>query len=80
MGLRRIALLLCLCLAAASAQAGTVSGVVHNGTNANKPAADCDVLLIQLMGGMQVVANTKTDAQGAYHFDNPAIGNGPMLI
>ncbi|MBZ5644955.1 MAG: hypothetical protein LAO19_19520 [Acidobacteriia bacterium] len=32
------------------------------------------------MGGMQVVANTKTDAQGAYHFDNPAIGNGPMLI
>ena len=80
MSLRRIALLLCLCLAAATAQAGTVSGVVHNGTNGNKPAGDVDVLLIQLMGGMQVVANTKTDATGAYHFDNPAIGSGPMLI
>jgi hypothetical protein len=79
-GVRRIALLLVLCLAGASAQAGTVSGIVHNGTNGNKPAPGVDVLLIQLMGGMQVVANTKTDAAGAYHFDNPAIGNGPMLI
>lgn len=80
MSLRRISLLLCLCLAASAAQAGTVSGVVHNGTDGNKPAAGVDVLLIQLMGGMQVVANTKTDAQGSYHFDNPAIGTGPMLI
>lgn len=79
-GLRRIALLLCLGLAAATAQAGTVSGVVHNGTDGNKPAAGVDVLLIQLVGGMQVVASTKSDAQGAYHFDNPAIGTGPMLI
>jgi len=80
MGLRRIALLLCLCLAASAAQAGTVTGVVHNGTNGNKIAPGVEVLLIQLMGGMQVVANTKTDAQGTYHFDNPAIGTGPMLI
>jgi len=29
---------------------------------------------------MQVVASTKTDAQGSYRFDNPAIGTGPMLI
>jgi hypothetical protein len=64
----------------AVAQAGTVSGVVHNGTNSNKPAAGVDVLLIQLQGGMQVVANTKSDAQGQYRFDNPAIGQGPMLI
>src|SRR5258708_32246114 len=80
--LRRIALLaaLCLCLGAASAHAGTVSGVIHKGTNGNKPAAGVDVILIQLMGGMQPVANTKTDADGAYHFDNPAIGTGPMLI
>jgi hypothetical protein len=77
---RRILALLCLCLAAATAQAGTVSGTIHNGTNGNKPSAGTDVLLIQLMGGMQVVGNTKTDANGAYHFDNPAIGTGPMLI
>jgi hypothetical protein len=63
-----------------AAQAGTVTGVVHNGTNSNKPTAGVDVLLIQLEGGMQVVANTKTDAQGQYHFDNPNIGTGPMLI
>jgi hypothetical protein len=78
--LRRISLLLCLCLAAGAAQAGTVTGIVHNGTDGNKPASGVDVLLIQLVGGMQVVANTKSDAQGAYHFDNPAIGTGPMLI
>jgi hypothetical protein len=67
-------------LATAAAHAGTVSGVVHNGTNGNKPAPGVDVLLIQLQGGMEVVANTKTDAQGLYHIDNPAIGGGPMLI
>jgi hypothetical protein len=67
-------------VAAATAQAGTVSGVVHNGTNGNKPAAGVDVLLIQLQGGMNVVASTKSDAQGLYHIDNPAIGAGPMLI
>jgi hypothetical protein len=67
-------------IAAAPALAGTVSGVVHNGTNGNKPAAGVDVLLIQLQGGMNVVASTKSDAQGLYHIDNPAIGAGPMLI
>jgi hypothetical protein len=61
-------------------QAGTVSGVVHNGTNSNKTAAGVDVLLIQLQGGMSVVASTKTDADGRFHFDNPGIGQGPMLI
>jgi hypothetical protein len=67
-------------LAAIPAGAGTVTGIVHNGTDGNKVAPNVDVLLIQLMGGMQVVANTKTDAQGAFHFDHPAIGQGPMLI
>src|SRR5579862_116 len=66
-------------LAAAAASAGTVTGVIHNGTN-NKPASGVDVILIQLQGGMQPVANTKTDAQGNYKIDNPAIGQGPMLI
>ncbi len=63
----------------ASASAGTVTGVVHNGTN-GKLAAGVDVYLIQLQGGMQVVANTKTDSQGRYRFDYPAIGQGPMLL
>ena len=65
---------------AARVQAGAASGVVHNGTNSNKPAAGIDVLLIQLQGGMQVVANTKTDSDGRFHFDHPGIGAGPMLI
>jgi hypothetical protein len=64
---------------AAGASAGTVTGVIHNGTS-NKPAAGVEVILIQLQGGMQPVANTKTDAQGKYTLDNPAIGQGPMLI
>ena len=71
--------LLLFFLSAAAGHAGTVTGIVHNGTS-NKPASGIDVLLIQLQGTMQTVANTKTDADGRYHFDNPAIGNGPMLI
>jgi hypothetical protein len=78
--LRQICLVVLVLLAATASRAGTVSGVVHNGTNSNKPAGGVDVLLIQLQGGMQTVASTKTDAQGLYHFDNPAIGAGPMLI
>ena len=65
---------------AAAAAAGTVTGVIHNGTNGNAVAPGVDVILIQLQGGMQPVANTKTDAKGNYKFDNPAIGQGPMLI
>jgi hypothetical protein len=78
--LRQICFALLVLLAAATARAGTVSGVVHNGTNGNKPAAGIDVLLIQLQGGMQVVSSTKTDAEGRYHIDSVAIGAGPMLI
>jgi hypothetical protein len=60
-------------------RAGTVDGIVRNGTT-NKVAAGADVILIQLQGGMQPVAKTKTDAEGHYHFDNPQLGTGPMLI
>jgi hypothetical protein len=61
------------------AHAGTVSGTVSNGTT-GKVAAGVDMILIQLQGGMQPVATTKTDAQGHYSFDNPALGTAPMLI
>jgi len=77
---RLLSVVVLLLLASAAAQAGTVSGVVHNGTNNNKIAPGVDVLLIQLQGGMSVVASTKTDADGRFHFDNPGIGQGPMLI
>lgn len=69
-----------LLVSISAAQAGTVTGVVHNGTNNNKATGGVDVLLIQLQGGMSVVASTKSDADGRYHFDNPGIGQGPMLI
>jgi hypothetical protein len=66
-------------IAASAASAGTVSGTVRNGTT-GKVAAGIDVILIQLQGGMQPVANGKTDSQGHYHFDNPGLGQAPMLI
>lgn len=59
--------------------AGTVTGTVTNGTT-GKPAAGVDVILIQLQGTMKQIATTKTDAEGRYSFDNPALGAGPMLI
>jgi len=64
---------------ASAANAGTVTGTVTNGTT-GKPAANIQMVLIQLQGGMQPVAETKTDAQGKYSFDNPQLGAGPMLI
>ena len=67
------------CAFASAAFAGTVTGTVTNGTT-GKPAAGVDVILIQLQGTMQPVAQTKTDAGGRYQLDNPALGNGPMLI
>ncbi|HXM14851.1 MAG TPA: carboxypeptidase regulatory-like domain-containing protein [Candidatus Eremiobacteraceae bacterium] len=64
---------------ATTATAGTLNGTVKNGTT-GQVAAGADVILIQLQGGMQPVANTKTDAQGQFHFDNPQLGTGPMLV
>jgi len=67
------------CLLEAAAFAGTVTGTITNGTT-GKPAAGVDVILIQLQGAMQPVAQTKTDAEGHYTLDHPALGAGPMLI
>src|ERR1700726_4068392 len=61
------------------AQAGTVHGTVKNGTT-GKPAPGVTVMLIQLQGGMQPVANSQTDAQGQFTFDNPSLGAQPMLV
>ena len=61
------------------ARAGTLNGTAKNGTT-GKPAAGIEIILIQLQGGMQPVANTKSDAQGHFKFDNPGIGAAPMLV
>jgi hypothetical protein len=66
-------------LVAPAAHAATVTGVVRNGTN-GKPAAGVDVILIQLQGGMESVASTKTDGAGRYTLENPEVGQQAMLI
>ena len=58
---------------------GTVSGTVTNGTT-GKAAEGVEVILIQLQGTMQPVANTKTDAQGHYQLTNDILGTAPMLL
>lgn len=66
-------------LLSAATFAGTLTGTVNNGTS-GKPAAGVDVILIQLQGGMQPVANTKTDAQGRFQFNHADVGAAPMLV
>ena len=68
-----------LALLAVSAHAGVLHGTVKNGTT-GKAAPGVEVILIQLQGGMQPVANTKTDAQGQFSFDNASLGAQPMLV
>jgi len=68
-----------LALLAVSARAGVLHGTVKNGTT-GKAAAGVEVILIQLQGGMQPVANTKTDSQGQFSFDNASLGAQPMLV
>ena len=61
------------------AVAGTVHGTVTNGTT-GKPAAGVQLILLQLQGGMQPVANAKSDSQGQYTIENAGIGAQPMLL
>src|SRR5713226_1145808 len=76
----RLALLAALILAPlAIAEAGTVHGTVMNGTT-GKAAAGIDLVLIQLQGGMQEVAHSKSGAQGEFTFDHPGLGAQPMLV
>ena len=74
-----LAVFLATLIFAAMSQAATVNGTVNNGTT-GKPGAGVEVILIQLQGGMQPIANTKTDAAGRFTFDNPNIGAQPMLL
>jgi hypothetical protein len=63
----------------AIAEAGTVHGTVMNGTT-GKAAAGIELVLIQLQGGMQEVAHSKSGAQGEFTFDHPGLGAQPMLV
>jgi hypothetical protein len=77
---RRLALLGALVLAPwAIAVAGTVHGTVMNGTT-GKAAAGIELVLIQLQGGMQEVAHSKSGAQGEFTFDHAGLGAQPMLV
>jgi hypothetical protein len=50
-----------------------------NGTT-GKAAAGIELTLIQLQGGMQEVAHSKSGAQGEFTFDHPGLGAQPMLV
>ena len=79
-GFARLALLGVLVLAPpAIAEAGTVHGTVMNGTT-GKAASGIELVLIQLQGGMQEVAHSKSGAQGEFTFDHPGLGAQPMLV
>jgi hypothetical protein len=79
LAIRLLALAAVFLIAGGVARAGTLHGTVKNGTT-GKFAPGVEVVLIQLQGGMQPVANTKTDEQGQFSFDNPSLGTGPMLV
>jgi hypothetical protein len=68
-----------LAAAASVARGAAVQGTVKNGTT-GQPAAGVEIILIQLQGGMTPVLNTKSDGQGHFTFDYPAIGAQPMLV
>jgi hypothetical protein len=78
-GRKFLTLVFSLAVFSSAVRAGTVHGTVKNGTT-GKPAAGVQVVLIQLQGGMQPVANTQSDPKGQFTFDNPGLGAQPMLV
>jgi Carboxypeptidase regulatory-like domain len=79
LGPRLVATTFTALFAAAAAVAGTVHGTVIDRTT-GKPASNVEVTLLNTMANMAEVGTTKSDAQGQFTFDNPAIGGGPMLL
>ncbi len=68
---------LCLLVAGAAAQSGSVTGTVTDKTT-GKPAAGDLVVLVDGQTGMSEAAPAKTDAQGRYSLKEPA--GGPYLV
>jgi hypothetical protein len=77
--IRFCAVLTAFLCAVAPASAGKLSGTVRNGTT-GAVVPNQDVILIQLQGGMQSAGTFRTDAQGRYAMDHPAIGQAPVLV
>jgi hypothetical protein len=65
--------------AASLAAAGTITGTVVNRTT-GKPAANVPLTLLNVTANMAEAGSAKSDAQGAFTIDSPAIGSGPMLL
>jgi hypothetical protein len=61
-----------------SATAQTLTGTATNGTT-GKPAADDEIILINLSNGMEVAAKTNADSAGKFSF-KLSDGAGPHLI
>ncbi|MDR3773109.1 MAG: carboxypeptidase-like regulatory domain-containing protein [Terracidiphilus sp.] len=74
---RTFAITLPLFLAAAFAQATSVTGTVTNKTT-GKPAAGDPVVLVDVQAGMGEVAHATTDAKGRYSLVEP--GSSPYLV
>ena len=72
-------LLLAMLAGTQLASAGSLHGTVRNGTT-GKPAANVEVVLLQLQGGMMPVANTKTDSIGQFTLEHQGVGAQPMLV
>ncbi len=74
-----IAVFLVVVMLSAAAAAQTITGTVRNGTS-GKPSAHDDVVLIDLMQGMNEAARTTTDAQGHFTLKAETLGQGPHLV
>jgi len=59
--------------------AGIIHGHVRNGTT-GRTVPHAEVVLISLVSGMEQLTSVKSDAEGAFSFDRPEIGTGPMLV
>lgn len=81
--MKRIVILFCMAILSvagpSAASATTFTGTVQNGTT-GKPAANVDVVLLNLAGNMEAVANTKTDTQGKYQLAYNQTGQMPLLV
>jgi hypothetical protein len=76
--LKKWASVACILLSAIAVSGQTLTGTVTNGTS-NKPAADDEVILINLSNGMEEAAKTKADNTGKFSF-KLTDGGGPHLI
>jgi hypothetical protein len=67
-------------LFAAVVASAAVTGTVRNGTT-GQPQPGAEVTLYKFgQGGMEPVANVKTDAQGNFSFNQDAGGQGPSIV